>query len=409
MATRYWLGGRRGKRAQVSAVVVTAYDAATTYSIIIGGNTVSVLGSGGTTATVATALQTALAASEFEEFREITWTVSNSTITGTANEAGKPFTATTSESGGAGTIGNFSDTTTNQSPNDLSDAANWSAATLPISGDSIVFERSEVDALWGLTAFAAVDIVSFTVRNTYTGRIGLNPFDDNGYYQYRQQSLQMQTCTTLYEEQASNLGTGERRYSVGANACTGTIVGDGAGTLGEEITWIDGTSTSNAFEVQGGSLALASLASESTSLTSLKATKGSVIRAGSATTFSSATVTLTDSTLEARSNIATLTAEGSSNLTLWNAMTVTTLTVRAGSSCVYNSSGTITTLNLVGSIDFSQDSTAVTITNVVQAYAGATFNDPDARVTLSAGLKLNQCRDADVVKDFGTNRTLTPS
>lgn len=413
MATRYWKGSV-SPRSQVVTITVTAYDAATTYIITIGVNQVSVVGSGGTTTTVATALVAALQATDYPEFQEVSWTSSGAVITGVANTPGVPFTATSSVSGGAGTIGAVTTTITNTSPNDVGDANNWSAATLPTSGDSVVVENTDIAMLWRCETFASTDIVSWIVRSSMTGRIGLPTYNDNGYVEYRTTTMQLQTCTTLYIEQADNLGEGEQKFYTGTNAAAVTVIGNGNGTLGEEVLWLSGANNSNTLENNGGSVAVAALDSDTATIATLNATDGSVTRCGLGVTFNSATVKATNSTLDLRSNVTTLTVDGSaSSLTCWNTMTVTTLSLT--SPCVYNSSGTITTLNLyvtdsgdaagVGSIDFSQDRTARTITNTVNMYRGTTFNDPNTTVTLSATPKIQmvQCRYGDVTIDRGIN------
>lgn len=419
MATRYWLG-RVQPRAQVVTVTVTAYDAATTYKITIGVNVVSVTGDTDTAGT-AEALQAALAASEYREFQEISWTYpgSGAVITGTAQTAGKPFTATSSVSGGTGTIGAVTTTTTNTSPNDVADANNWSAATLPTTGDSIVIENGSTSLWWGLDALAAVDVASCIVRKSFTGDIGLPTVNTAGYVEYRETEFTLSTCTSLIVEQAASLAAGAQKFNVGANACALQVIGEGTSTtLGDEVMWFAGTSTSNTIENNGGSLAIAALDSDSAALTTLNCTAGSITRAGAGTTFSTATVKGTNSILDVRSNIATLTWDGASgSLMCWNTMTVTTLSLT--SPCVYNSSGTIATLNLyntengdsagVGSIDFSQDRSGVTITNAVNMHRGTTLNDPNGRVTLSGtpDIQLVQCRLADVSIDLGINRGLS--
>lgn len=417
MSTRFWLG-RVSPRAQVVTITVTGYDASTTYIVTIGVNRISVLGSGGTTTTVATALTTALQDTQYQEFQEISWESSGAVITGTANTAGVPFTAVSSISGGAGTIGAVTTTVTNTSPNDIGDANNWSSATLPVTGDSIVVENGSAAMKWRLDTFAAADIASWITRASFTAPTALPTVNENGYVEYRPTTISLQTCTVLYLEQAANLGVGDQKFNVGANACALTVIGQGTGSIGEEVLWFAGTSTSNTIESDGGSIAIAALDSDTAGLTTLNATNQSTIRSGIGTTFTTATAKLTNSTFDVRTAIATLTVDGAgSSLTCWGTMTVTTLSLT--SPCVYNSSGTITTLNLlatdsgdaagVGSIDFSQDRSARTITNAVNMYAGTTFNDPNGTVTLSGtpDIQLVQCRVGDVSLDLGINRGLS--
>lgn len=90
---------------QVSTFTITAYDAATTYKITIGGFDVTQVGTGGTAAMTAQAFATALNDSVNANFTPITWSSSGAVITGKADVGGVAFTPTTSVTGGAGTIG----------------------------------------------------------------------------------------------------------------------------------------------------------------------------------------------------------------------------------------------------------------------------------------------------------------
>lgn len=92
---------------QTVTIVITGFDAATTYKVTIGSVTVSVTGNTDT-ATTASDLQVALAGSVDPGFASVIWTVAGSTITGSA--AHRAFTATSSVSGGTGTIGDVTTT-----------------------------------------------------------------------------------------------------------------------------------------------------------------------------------------------------------------------------------------------------------------------------------------------------------
>lgn len=410
MSTRYWLG-RVQPRAQVVTITVTAYDATTTYKITMGVNVVSVLGSGGTTTTVATALLAALQATQYLEFSDVSWTAVGNVITGTAQTPGKPFTATSSVSGGTGTIGAVTTTTTNTSPNDVGDANNWSGATLPVGGDSIVIENSSVDLLWNLDTFSAVDIAAFTRRATHTGKIALSTFNTSGYYEYRPMKLSMQTCTALTIEQSASDGVEHVKISTGTNASAWSIYGQGSGTtLGNEPLWLDGANNSNTLVCDGGAVAIAKLASDTATLSSIKAVGGSTLNFGPGVTFNSATASLTGCTAYIQTNISTLTVDGNGSTIVTGTATVGTLTINSG-KVTYISSGTCTTLTILGAgaIDYSLDRRSRTVTNKVVMYEGASFNDPDATVTFGAtpAFQVVQGRLAKCQVDLGVNRNYT--
>jgi len=97
---------------QVDTVQITSFDAATTYTLTIGAATVNAVGVTDEEATAA-ALAEAWNASISKAFTVVTASSAGDTVTLTADEAGHPFTTTSSVTGGAGTIG----AVTNQTPN----------------------------------------------------------------------------------------------------------------------------------------------------------------------------------------------------------------------------------------------------------------------------------------------------
>ncbi len=169
MAAKFFTGKAKAV-AQVDTVQITADDAATTYTITIGGVSVSVAGSGTGVNDTAAALKVALAAETHPYFAAITWTVATDTITATANTAGCPFTATSSKSGGTGTIGAVTSSVACTGPNFYNVGENWSDGSVPGASDDVHVD-SNLNVCWGLDA-SAVTLTSFTAwRNS--GKIGL--------------------------------------------------------------------------------------------------------------------------------------------------------------------------------------------------------------------------------------------
>jgi len=172
MATLYWIG-TAPVVAQISTVQITGHDVATTYTITIGKDAVSVPGTGPDVDSTAAALQAALDASTLPYFAAITWTVSTDTITGTADTEGVPFTATSSVNGGAGTIGSVTTTTAAAGPSIWTTPENWSTGSIPVSTDDVILRDSSVNIAYGLDNNAVL-LDSLTVDKTYTGKIGLD-------------------------------------------------------------------------------------------------------------------------------------------------------------------------------------------------------------------------------------------
>lgn len=172
MATKYWLGIAKAI-AQVSTIQVTAYDAATTYEILVNG--VVVATAPGTTDAngTASALQVAWEAAKDANNPYavgITATVSTDTVTLTGS-VGLPFTVTTIDTGGTGTIGAPSESTAATGPNFWDDADNWSDGSIPAGNDDVIISNSAVSILFALTT--GIDLDSLTVEQTFTGKIGL--------------------------------------------------------------------------------------------------------------------------------------------------------------------------------------------------------------------------------------------
>jgi hypothetical protein len=175
MTTRYWKGTASAV-AQVSTATVTAYDAATTYTITVGaGNNTAAVSAPGTTdaAGTAAALRAAWNASSHPYCTGVTAGGTGADVTLTADVAGVPFTVASSKTGGTGTFGAFTTTTASAGPNDWSSARNWSDNTVPVSADVVAFENNAVPVCWGLDQ-SAVDLAELRIDQSYTGRIGLD-------------------------------------------------------------------------------------------------------------------------------------------------------------------------------------------------------------------------------------------
>ena len=178
MATKFW-EPKALAVAQIVTVQITGFDAATTYIITIGGVDVSVPGNTSANQT-ATDLAAALDASTHPYFGGdgsagsvlISWSAATDTVTGTADVAGVPFTATSNVSGGAGTIGAVTTTTAATGPNFWDDAENWSDGVVPATNDTVYFRGSSIPVAWGLDQ-SAVDLTAMFIDQTFTGKIGL--------------------------------------------------------------------------------------------------------------------------------------------------------------------------------------------------------------------------------------------
>lgn len=410
MSTKSWIGAS-ANIAQIDTFTVGGTPtAADTISITINGKIVTyTYTTSDTTAKMATGLQLLLSASQEPEFKEVAWTVANSVITGTASGTGvnlKPFTATASVSGS--TTLTQAHPTASVSPYDWNNAANWFPSGVPANGDTIVFENGSIPCFYGLNT--GITPANFIRRATYTGAINLPLYTRTGYREYRTTTLTFAGCPLFTIEQPGSDAAGQIKLDVGATAFTGSVNGTGnAGGIGSELLWLKatGSASTNTLSLDGGSVVLAAQAGDVITLASLTAVTGSTIRGGTGLTFNAATVTITASQMDVRSNIATLSTDSQAETWLRDTMTVGTFTNNG--TCHYISNGTVTTLNNLtnGSVDYSLDNRARTITNKVNFYPGCSFTDANGTVTLSGGYTVVQGKATDCRLDFGRNRNYT--
>ena len=405
MATNRWRG-KAAKVAQVNTITPANVGIGNTFSVTINEKTITVTATAGTVANVTGLLLTALQASNDGEFQEITWADITTAITGTASIPGKPFTQTSSATGGTAT-NTTATTTANVSPNDVNNATNWSDG-IPNAADDVVFDEGDVDALWNLDALSAITLTSFTRRRGYTGTIGLPERNTDGteYYEYRATEFAI-SATTMTIEQRSDDEADQIKVNVGSAQTALHIRGEGAAGQGAETMRWRGTHVSNVVNVQNGSLSVAPLADTSAAIATLRL-EGSTVSLGPAVS-TLTTINSESSVLDTWSNLVTLNQKGDGgDTTFRGTVTITTANIDDGSLNSL-SSGTITTLLLGTDAAFNKlDLQAQTITNVVNMYPGASILDPFGVLTLSNGFTVVRGKLGELGGvDFGPNRTFT--
>ncbi len=357
MATLYWLGNAPAV-AQVSTVQVTAFDAATTYTVTIGDVDVSVVGNTSVNQT-ATDLHAALIAETHKYFLEattITWTVATDTVTATAFVLGVPFVAASSVSGGTGTIGAVTTSTASSGPADWSTGANWyvpataTIGTIPASTDTVIIENNANNIAYGVDQ-NAIALNFLRIDQSYTGKIGLDrtvftttadgATTDSTKTEYRDHYLKIGSeFTDIGQVNGPGTATGSQRIkinNVDASASTTTV--HNTKSTGEGINpavMLLNTNASSTLQVK-------------------KAPGGvgvAVDEPGETTTF--ATITIADETASARlftGDGLTLTTwvQNGGNCSLKTVAngTVTTMTVNGGTLTTVGDF-TVTTLNVNG-------------------------------------------------------------
>jgi hypothetical protein len=384
MSVNVWRGDAPAV-AQVTTVTIGTYDVTTTYSVTINGKSVSTLGTGGTAATTATALQGLLAASTITEFQDATWTVSAAVITGTAATAGVPFTLSTSVTGGTGTISN-STTTTSSGPNDASTAANWTTGAIPAAGDDLWFINSASSVKWGLASISNPALTSINGDSTFTGEIGLPRYNAvGGYYEYRARFLTAGFATLNWgQNPGQGSGSGRVQLDSGATVWTANIISTGTpADHGRPALYMKGTSAGNVLNVQSGAVGVAIEPGDTSTVLTVQIgylhsqATDVTLTLGSGVTLT--TIQQYGGVININSNVTTLLDFGGT-ANVFGTATVGTLDVEDGGTVNYYSSGALTT-GTVGensTLDYSLDPRPKTVANLT---VYGTLNDPNKVVT----------------------------
>lgn len=398
MASKYWVGGA-DVTAQVATVQITAYDAATTYTITIGGSSVSVAGTTDANGT-ATALEAALEAKKtagHPYFAALDYSVATDTVTITAGTAGVPFVASSSVAGGTGTIGAVTETAANAGPTSFSTAENWSDGAVPVSSDTIYFADSDVNCVWNLDQSALTGLTLY-IDQSYTGLIGLDrrsfatsvdgETTDTTIADYRQAYLDADCSRVeIGRELTAQSFAGSSRIKVSnsrgsastniihksgtssgppavmlltAHASANIEIREAQGGVGIGTDTPTETGTAGTIEVSGSDSGTAVSIGPGMTYTNLKVNDGSV--------FARAAATVTAVTL----NGGELTMEGEQDVTTANLY---------GGTFLHNGALDITTVNLDGALyDASPTNTARTVTTF--NYTSGSFRgDPELTIT----------------------------
>jgi hypothetical protein len=393
MATLYYTGKAQAV-AQVSQVEVGTYDAATTYSLIVNGVSVTSLAAGNADA-VAAALVAAWNASTHPYFSPITAAIASGSpsdvITLTSDEAGFPFTASASVSGGSGTIGSVTTTTAATGPHHIDDPDNYSNSAIPDDGDTVIIDKSGTRLCWNLDRSGqspTVLLAKFITRGDV--RIGLATLS------VATSADGETTSTEAPEYRDDYLSIGITATEIGPNRNTSTPTGSGRMKINNlataAATCVVSSTSATAVETSLPAVRLkAASANFDVFVESARAGVGIGIEAGetatvgdvhlvdqssvsqlfigSGVTHSSVTQQGGKSEIDAAATMPAITINGGA-ATIRGSQDVTALNVNGGAvRC--NTTGTVATLTQEGgSIDFTGESRARTVTDY-NYYEGA--------------------------------------
>lgn len=342
-------------------------------------------------------------------FSEVTATEDDvDTLTFTARVAGKPFTVSKATTSAAGTIVQTT-TVANSSKSDWENALNWSLGIVPVAADDVILEESNIDMLFNLDQ-SAVAHNSITVRQSFTGRLGLPEINNDGsiaYAEYRDTSLK---TASLDIKSGTGEGTGSGRIKIDSVA-TNNVVIDVQNTGSAEDTALGafiwkGTGAGNIFTAQAGEVGLGVIALDNATISVLDVIDANVIHLNGT---ADATNVLGTGTLKSDATIVDLIQKGDATTTLTGVLS------GAGSSIVIekgtvidHTTGAVIDLTVMkgGIYDLeTSEQASRTVTNKATFHIGSDIRDPLGLLDFTAGYTIPGGERADITATFGKDRS----
>lgn len=387
------------------------------FTVTINGKAIAFTADAATVANVTAGLVALLSVSSIPEFAEITWEDITTAIQATAETAGESFDVTlTTTDGNASNTQTFteSDPTANTGRGDWNQAANWSSSGVPGNGDEGFLDLSSVRIRNGL-AQSAVTLDELHLMQSFAGELG-RPYlneeageDENSYYEYRDVYLAI-GATLVNVGYGEGVGSGRLMLNTGTAQTAINVFNTGSPAEQGMPSFIwKGTHASNVLEVLRGLVGVCIFPGETGQLATLRVGYVNSPEADAIVTCGAglvvATIDQAGGILTTDSAITTKTQTAGEHIALSG--NITTLNLWGG-TMRYRGAGTLATVKIGtgGFLDFSQDLSARSITNVVEMSKGSKLLDPHTTVTFGVGIKLMGCKLEDVTIDIGNNRVV---
>tara|TARA_Y100000593_G_C4280748_1_gene322627 strand:+ start:505 stop:1362 length:858 start_codon:yes stop_codon:yes gene_type:complete len=253
---------------------------------------------------------------------------------------------------------------------DWTNTANWSDATVPVTDDDVVIGSGTQDITTNIDQ-NTVSLASLKVGENYTGKIGTSS----------SKLIINATDFNFSGMGTSNYVKGEFVTVTVIDGATSTTMLDIEGYDGSTPIDTDGITT---LRVLGGRGTVNISAGALAAIEMIGATRATVTVESDVTAL--ATIVIDSGDVETATNIATKATCYGGTLTVTGSATAAEIELYDGGSVDYNSSGTITTLDVFGGTFSLLDNTAasVTITNSTM-YEGSTLRLDNAlqNVTLA--------------------------
>lgn len=436
MANPKWIGNAPAI-AQVQAWVFGGtWETDDIVDVAPGTSTVKVVSTTTGSATIATLLDTLVAAlnaldsTVYPEFAEVTWSRSSSTLLATGDTAGVPFkfTVSTRDSGGAadsqtidGTTSSVGTSTTACSgPNFADVAANWSTGAIPVDTDDVEI-ATPVPILYGLTGLSGVTPASLKIYSSFWvngATIGLPELNGSGtsqYYEYRDRFLQFDGCTLC----TIGLGNTDGTTLINLDFQTGDVAVSVLRTSTSNDTTrpavclkVNPSAAANGtIEYLGGSVGVGFYGE--TGKCTAKAVDGQ--NSGGRLIFGAnmamgATTVIGSGTVDLYAATTSLTISGGEVTTLGTGAHPTVNVW--GGTLYYNSTGALGASSIKvgekGTIDFTRDMSTKTVSSTINAVAKATIDDRYG-VAGNLAVKAVECQIGDVNWITPFDKTFTQS
>lgn len=365
-------------------VVASPVSGTSNIAVVCNGKTFNYPAVSAVAADVATAFASAFNSQDnIKELLDFPATTNGANVYFTSPNRGKPFIMTASQTAGGGGTFNGSTTTANSGGGVFDTAANWSA-TINI-GDALVLSIPDTDINYQLDQLTT-SIVSFTMRSTFSGSLGLPILSDGGYPEYR--GCYAKLVCPLYLIGVGD-GPGCSRAYIESNAgAAALVVVFKTGSTQDSYNTVllkhtaGGSNSFSEIRVHDGSVGIALLPGEASTVTLLNIGGDSTnpdVDCGVGVTLTTLTISSGDCTL-VKSASGTTKITGGAAVHIVSGGNASAINVDSG-RCDYGGDGsacTITTLTIgeSGTLDLSQGTGAVTITNPILIYQGAQIIDP---------------------------------
>lgn len=415
MATVRYTGNSVNRKQTDAYTIASPSSGASTYTVTVNGKVYSYIAASSVASDVATALVADFnSQSDIKELLDSPASSSGAVVTFQSPNAGVPFTNSYGVSGGGTFAG--STTVTNAGSGVFDLAANWSASIS--AADDLVLEKPGINIGYRLDQLTT-SLTSFTMRSTFNGELGLPIQNPGDYPEYR--VCYAKIVTTLVTIGLGD-GQGPSRAYIETNGGGATkVVIYKTGSSQDDYPTVllkhtaGGSNSFSVVRIVDGDVGIALLPGEASTVTSLQIgddNTNPTVTCGVGAAV--ATLNISSGSCSLVSTPSTLTnILGGAEVDVVNGGAATTLEIIDGSLNLGGNGTAFTITNLTigsnGTLDLSRGQGAVTVTNGIVLYTGATIIDPLNRLVTSTVFKPQQCQFGEINNTHAAGITWTKS